>query len=961
MSVERSDADGDTPEPATEAARLAAMVAGLNAIVWERDPRTWEVRWVNGRIAEVLGYPVEQWRADPDLWRRALHPADRDEAMATVRAATAERSDFSLTYRVLTVDGRLVWLHHMGHVAVDGAGRATALHAVLVDVTDTRRRERAARISAAVGSALAAPTPLHRRLQQIVGLLAGEVCDRAAVWLRDDDGRHVAVAAAPPELAARLLALAPVTAPPEVEAAYERGEPLVLEPVTEAMMRAATDDEEHYAAIAAATPPGAQLLVPLNAADGTVIGTLTLDLVEVGRHHERADVTLAADLGRRIATTASAERAADRQHRLHEISVALSAAGSVAEAAEALATGIRAALAADVVTVCTLGEDGLLHPVHTLGYPDRRLDRYAGMRLSAPFPLTAAARTGTPRWVADRAAWERDYPDVVPDLLDGTQAAAALPLLVGERVIGAVGVTFRTARRFDAGTRAFLLTLASQVAVAVERAALADVRRDVAETLQRSLLPRTLPRLERLAVEARYLPGVRGTRAGGDWYDVLPLPDGRIALVVGDVVGEGAPAAAVMGQLRSALATLLLEGHEPAAALDLLDRFARTVEGAQVSTATCLLLDPGTRVLLHASAGHPPPLVLGSGTAGYLAGGGGAALALPDAPVRSQGSVTLAPGATLILYTDGLVERRGATVDDGMDRLVEVATAARSSGVQDLLDAVLEGLVGDGPTDDVAVVAARLTPVPLLLDQVADSASLRDVRRRVRAWAASAALDPDTTDDLLLAIGEAAANAVEHAYGGAPGRLRVTATVEGGERVAVTVADEGRWRPEPADPGFRGRGLQVLRELGDGSLAVDRGPEGTVVRLAVPLPAGRTDHEDARTGEAAGPARVGVAQRDGTRYVALTGELDLDGVPAVRAALREALDGPEPVVLDLTGLAALSSSGLGLLLELTRPRPGRPVPSALLPENGPVRRLLDMTGLAGQLRGGSGQPAERRG
>jgi anti-anti-sigma factor len=259
------------------------------------------------------------------------------------------------------------------------------------------------------------------------------------------------------------------------------------------------------------------------------------------------------------------------------------------------------------------------------------------------------------------------------------------------------------------------------------------------------------------------------------------------------------------------------------------------------------------------------------------------------------------------------------------------------------------GAPGDGPTDDAAV-AARLAPAPLLLDQVTDSAGLRDVRRRVREWAGSAGLDPDTTDDLLLAVGEAAANAVEHAYGGAPGRLRVTATVEGGERVALTVADEGRWRPEPADPGFRGRGLLVLRELGDGSLAVDRGSAGTVVRLAVPLPAGRTGSEDGRTGEGAGPAGVGVDLRDGTRYVTLTGELGLDGVPAVRTALLAALGGPEPVVLDLTGLAALSSSGLGLLLEVTLPRPGHPAPSALLPESGPVRRLLDMTGLAGQLR-----------
>ncbi len=924
------------------------MVAGLDAVVCELDPRTFQVRWVNDRIAEVLGHPVAAWHADPDLWSRVLHPADREGAVAAVRAAVAESRDFSLSYRAVRPDGRLVWLHHMGHVAVDATGTPVALHAVLLDVSDSRRREQAARVSAGVGHALASPAPLAERLQEAVDLLAREVCDQAAVWLRDDDGRHSAVAAAPAALAEQLLRLAPVTAPPEVQAAYDRGEPLVLGPVTEEMLRASTDDEDHYAAAAAASSPGTLLVVPLRAADGPVIGTLTLDLLDPARRHEPDDVALAADLGRRIATTVAAERAADRQLLLHRISVALSAAGSVAEAAEALATGIRSALGAQVVTVCTLGPDGLLHPVRTLGYPNGRLARYAAMKLSSPFPLTTAARTGTPQWVADRAGWERDYPEVVPDLLDGTEAAAALPLLVGDRVIGAVGVTFRGARRFDADTRAFLLTLASQVAVAVERAALADVGREVAETLQRSLLPRTLPRLDLLAVEARYLPGVRGTRAGGDWYDVLPLPDGRIALAVGDVVGEGAPAAAVMGQLRSSLATLLLEGHEPAAALDLLDRFARTVEGAQVSTASCLLLDPSTGVLLHASAGHPPPLVLSTDVA-YLSGGAGAALALPEARNRSQASVTLEPGATLVLYTDGLVERRGATLDDGMERLAEVAGAARSGGVQDLLDAVLDGLVGDGPTDDVAVVAARLTPAALVVDLQADAATLRDVRRRVREWAAAAALDVDITDDLLLAIGEAAANAVEHAYGGTPGRLRVEATVLGGQKVSVTVADEGRWRTAPADPGFRGRGLQLVRELSAGSVAVERGTGGTVVRFAIPLPAGRTGDADGRTGTAEGPARVAVTERAAFRCIELSGDLDLDGVGRVRPTLIAALAGRGPVVLDLTGLTSLSSSGLGLLLEVTRPGPGGDAPRAVLPESGPVRRLLDMTGVGAEL------------
>jgi hypothetical protein len=176
---------------------------------------------------------------------------------------------------------------------------------------------------------------------------------------------------------------------------------------------------------------------------------------------------------------------------------------------------------------------------------------FAAMRLTAALPLTDAARTGRPVWLTDRTTALQRYPLLAPVLLADTHALAALPLLAGERLVGALGVTFTRPRPFDEDERGFLLTVAGQVAVAFERATLADARREMAETLQRTLLPGELPELKGVAVTARYLPAVEGTRAGGDWYDVLAVDGGRVALVVGDVVGHGAPAAAVMGQLRA--------------------------------------------------------------------------------------------------------------------------------------------------------------------------------------------------------------------------------------------------------------------------------------------------------------------------------------------------------------------------------------------------------------------------
>ncbi|MBW8768047.1 MAG: GAF domain-containing protein, partial [Geodermatophilales bacterium] len=336
------------------------------------------------------------------------------------------------------------------------------------------------------------------------------------------------------------------------------------------------------------------LVAPL-IADRDVVGLLTLVAAHDGRRYDDTDLALAADLGQRLATMVAGERLAAQRRQLNELTEALSAAGTVAEAAAAVTAGLRRALGASVVSVCILGADGLLHAVDMAGYPHgERRTRYLVRGLTEPFPLTDAARTHRAIWLHDRAALIARYPAVVPDLQEQTQAVAALPLLVGDRLVGALSATFRTPQRFDAEERALLVTIAGQIAVAFERAALADVRREMAETLQRSLLPGDLPHVDRLAVTARYLPAVTGTQAGGDWYDVLPLGDRGVAVAVGDVVGNGAPAAAVMGQLRSALAGLLLAGFGPAQALEVLDRFAGQISGARVSTVACLRIEPDT-------------------------------------------------------------------------------------------------------------------------------------------------------------------------------------------------------------------------------------------------------------------------------------------------------------------------------------------------------------------------------
>jgi anti-sigma regulatory factor (Ser/Thr protein kinase)/anti-anti-sigma regulatory factor len=644
----------------------------------------------------------------------------------------------------------------------------------------------------------------------------------------------------------------------------------------------------------------------------------------------------------------AAERMAARQKHSQRISVALAGAGTVAAAAAFLATGLRTALGAALVTVCTVGRDGLLHVEHVAGHPDAGAEAFGPMPLTAPLPLTEAARSGRPVWIPDRGVWKRRFPAVAPALLGPTEGAAVLPLAVGDRVLGAVGLTFRTPREFDPEERAFLIALAGQAAVAFERAALADTRREVADTLQHSLLPDRLPSLERLSVTARYLPGQQGTQAGGDWYDVLPLSDGRVALVVGDVVGNGAAAAAVMGQLRSALAMLLLEGHAPARALDLLDRFAARVEGARVSTVAVLLLDPSSGRLTYSRAGHPPPLVLGDDGARALDGALGPALDVSAGSPRRETETWVRPGETLLLYTDGLVERRDAPLDTGLERLAAVTAGLAGAAPTVLVAGVLEGMFDSaGPADDVAVVAARLVPAPLRLELPAVPARLHLLRRALTEWADAAGLGEEALDDLLLAVGEAVANAVEHAYPGGDGSDLVRLTVErDGDVLRVEVADAGTWRPPPADAGFRGRGLQIIRGVAS-EVELLPGPRGTTLRFRLrarpaaaegvlpPVP-------PAASPVAGRPAAVTVSQAGDRRCVQLSGELDLAGVLAVRERLLAAVaDGP--ALLDLTDLDALFSVGMGLVLETLEA--AGPELEVLLPEAGPARRALDLTGL----------------
>jgi anti-anti-sigma factor len=393
---------------------------------------------------------------------------------------------------------------------------------------------------------------------------------------------------------------------------------------------------------------------------------------------------------------------------------------------------------------------------------------------------------------------------------------------------------------------------------------------------------------------------------------VIELDEHRVAIAVGDVVGQGAAAAAVMGQLRSALAAALLQGHGPAAALELLDRFAVRVPGARASTAACVTLDWSVGQVCWARAGHPPPLLVGPDGVRHLDGSGhGPVLGLSHRPPYGQGVADIEPGVSLVLYTDGLVERRGEVLDDGLDRLADVLGRHFGSAPTVLVPALLDELTDPGRfADDIALIAARLMPAALRHRLPADPAQLSVMRRAVRRWAAAAALTDDQSDDLLLALGEAAANAVEHAYrDGATGDWTYEVARDGDGSLAVVVQDWGSWRPPPADPGFRGRGVEFVRHLAD-EVDFERGDTGTTVRFRLGPPDGSGAPRTAAPVEPGEP---------GPSVAEVRGELDLANVDTVRADLRAqlaALPAGARFTLDLRSTTYLPSAGIGLLLEL---------------------------------------------
>ena len=566
---------------------------------------------------------------------------------------------------------------------------------------------------------------------------------------------------------------------------------------------------------------------PIHDPDGTITAAVCtfVDITDRADARRRLDAAYAAERRAR----AAAEAASERLGRMQQITAGLAEALTVQQVAAVMVRGGLSVAGCRSAWIGVLDETGEALGVLAASFPVEPGGPAARIPLSAASPRAEVTRTGQPVWLSSAADALVRYPGLrAIGIADG--ALGVVPLVSRGRPIGAMMLSFADEGTFDAAERALITTLAEQCAQALERARLQERSHDVALALQQSMLPSALPEMDGLELTARYHPAVESLEVGGDWYDVVALPDGRVALAVGDVVGRGLRAATTMGQLRSALAALALSTQSPALVLDGLERFARQVEGARLATVVYGVLDPAAGTFRYACAGHPPPLVLRPGGGTELLEDGRSPLlcALPVAVSgpRPEGTHLLEPGDRLLLYSDGLVERRRESLTVGLRRLAESAVAIGDGpGWSDELVRRMTAGAGD---DDVALLAVAFEPA-FRATLPASPEKLAGLRRELRGWLATVGTDDDTAADVLLACGEAAANAVEHAFPDEPGELTVELRLSADRGLTLRVADSGRWRRVPA-PGDRGRGLPLMHAVMD-SVRVEPGEGGTVVTM----------------------------------------------------------------------------------------------------------------------------------
>ncbi|GHB65804.1 hypothetical protein GCM10010377_65750 [Streptomyces viridiviolaceus] len=517
--------------------------------------------------------------------------------------------------------------------------------------------------------------------------------------------------------------------------------------------------------------------------------------------------------------------------RVQRLAAALATAGTVRDVSQAVVAALRKPLRADRIALAELENDRLvvtvLDPPEPESWPELwRLEwrsEWPDAPVRAMPTLAAALREGRAHiWPAGTA--------LEPALADvGPGGLAVLPLPAAGRMAGACLIGWDTPHDFGPDERALLTASAGLAGQALMRARAFDAEHELVGMLQRQLLPRRLPKLPGAVAVARYLPSTAGLELGGDWYDVIPLPDNHVALVIGDVQGHSAGAATLMGQMRTALRAYAVEGHPPDVVVSHANRLLTDMGTDLFATCAYVDLDMEEGSAWCVRAGHLPPVLRHPDGATEIAEvEGGPPLGVVAQADFPMSPLRLRPGTLIALTTDGLVESPGADIDDGMDRFAHALAASDPAH----LGLVADALLGNARrSDDVALLLVRYDGMALrplreswTVWRVPEAVrhARRFTRRTLRSWDVA----EGDVDVVLLVVSELVTNALVHT----DGKVRLDLTLVGG-RLRVAVADASPRTPvKPTSIGWEatgGRGILLVEAMSAawGTLPVSGGKQ----------------------------------------------------------------------------------------------------------------------------------------
>lgn len=754
-----------SPREALVGHRLRQALKAVTIGTWDWNIRTGELLLDEAAIA-LYGNDPAGYVPRIESWMRVIHPDDLPWTLAAAERAIRDGTVYEAEYRVRRPDGGYGWTQSRGTVVEYDDGQPVRMVGMGWDSSESRTARDA----------------LSRALRHM-----------SDGFLLVDDGWRVVFAnleaertlsVAEEELFGRSLwDLPAIQRVPDLEVRCRQAAALATSDSFD--IRIAAGRWHHLRLV-----PGP---------DG-----LTLYLTDVTEKRQR-----------QAERAASAHTASERSARIAELTTALAKAMTSHDVVEAVAQRVLPPFGASGLAVLTI-EGDRTHVVGAVGYPQPFLDAFNGQQVTASDPVGEAISTG-PLFFSSVEEYAEHYPHLAhrPQQA-GKEAWAFLPLTVSGRTFAVCSVAFDRPRRLAHEERTLLTTISALVAHALERARLYDAEHTRSQELQRGLLPQELPEVPACTAAARFLPAGHGMDVGGDWYDVIPLSAGRVALVVGDVMGHGLSEAATMGRLRTAVKTLADLELPPDEIMGHLNDIVGGLGEDSYATCVYALYDSTTRICAIARAGHPPPAVVGpDGTVYFPDMAPNPPLGAAEPPFETV-ELELPDESLLVLYTDGLVESPSREIDQGMAELGRLLGTADRGDLEQLCDTLTSGLLPGAEctaNDDTALLIGRVHG--LAVDRIAswelpqDPRAAGQARDHVREQLSVWDLDDLTTTTELIAS-ELIGNVVRHAKG--PVQLRLLRSAS----LICEVSDGSLTTPRvrrASETDEGGRGLQLVSAL----------------------------------------------------------------------------------------------------------------------------------------------------